>query len=523
MFDPKFFLATVTSNEDPDMRGRVRIRIMGIHTEITTKNDSLILGMEEKDLPLAQCMYPVTYTGTGGTCPPPSLQPGDWVFGVSLDGDSYQNLMVLGLAKAKFNAESLADGSINANDAFANVQKPLAPNEAAMAQQAKEEAEQKYAEKSAESRLANYNAERGPEYEKASSIASEWKPPSMSAASSYGVSTGNAVFNILTSLAGTPELGEFNQTSGLNLNPLYKSETATNVIEEGYYSYCHEYFNKNFPNESPILPTFAFKMGCGSVEDMLAAYGDPRNSSISYAQFCNNMQNDGMTEEADYFRKVVDELNKGKSNKTSLKDAKLTRYRNHQYVAADKIASKSLRVLGDAVFPTIRSTVTQSQHMLPYYSIEGNRAHEHIGVDLATGKEPVLAFAAGTVVSVKTTVAKDCNAVVILHNAGIKTLYLHMNDILVKKGQKVKAGQQIGTGGGAGAKGPNTHSVHLHFAVKKESRIVDPEKFLRKEIGFAVRTIETADHYRKGPLSSSDKTYRELRNARTSDSITWGF
>ena len=85
MFDPKFFLATVTSNEDPDKRGRVRIRIMGIHTEITTKNEELALGIEEQDLPFAQCMYPVTYTGTGGTCPPPSLQPGDWVFGVSLD------------------------------------------------------------------------------------------------------------------------------------------------------------------------------------------------------------------------------------------------------------------------------------------------------------------------------------------------------------------------------------------------------------------------------------------------------
>ena len=174
MFDPKFFLATVTSNEDPDMRGRVRIRIMGIHTEITTKNENLLLGIEEKDLPLAQCMYPVTYTGTGGTCPPPSLQPGDWVFGVSLDGDSYQSLMVLGLAKAKFNAEALADGSINANDAFANVQTPISPSQAEINAEKAAELEQKYAEKESSSRLAEYNKYRGPEYEKAAEIASSW-------------------------------------------------------------------------------------------------------------------------------------------------------------------------------------------------------------------------------------------------------------------------------------------------------------------------------------------------------------
>lgn len=526
MFDPKFFLATVTSNEDPDKRGRVRIRIMGIHTEITTKNEGLLLGMEEKDLPLAQCMYPVTYTGTGGTCPPPSLQPGDWVFGVSLDGDSYQSLMVLGLAKAKFNAESLADGSFNANDAFANIQKPLSPSQAEINAEKAAEAEKKYAEKESASRLADYNKRRGPEYEKAAEIASSWTPSSSgggAAYSSYGVSTGTAIVNILSSINGTNMLENFKRTSGLSINPNYQSEPATNVIEEGYYSYCWEYFNSGIDKKSPELPTLAFRFGCGEVEEMLSAYGDPRSGSISYAQFYNNMKNDGFTEEAAYFKEVVSELNKNGTSKATLKDANLTKFKNHQYVLSSKIASKSLRVLGDVVFPTIRSTITQSQHMLPYYNIEGNVKHEHIGIDLATGKQPVLAFASGTVLNVRTVDPNDCNAVVILHNAGIKTIYLHMNDVLVKKGDKVKAGQQIGTGGGAGVQGPNTHAVHLHFAVKKETRIIDPASFLQKEIGFAVNTISTTDHYKRGPLAKTDKLYKELQKKRTSSNILWGF
>ena len=526
MFDPKFFLATVTSNEDPDLRGRVRIRIMGIHTEITTKNENLLLGMEEKDLPLAQCMYPVTYTGTGGTCPPPSLQPGDWVLGVSLDGDSYQNLMVLGLAKAKFNAEALADGSINANDAFANRQAPIAPSQAEENAQKAEVAAKKHAEAKQEARIEDYNKVLGPHYETANQIASSWTPSTAAGGtnySNYAVSTGTALINILTYINDTDMMSNFKDTSNLKIDPYMKSDMATNIVEEGYYTYCWKYFNKNTDKDSPILPSFAFKLGCGAVDDLLAAYGDPRSGSISYAQFYNNMNNDGFTEEASYFKEVVTALNKNGTSKETLKDRTLEKFMNHQYVLSSKIASKTLRVIGDAVFPTIRSTVLQTQQMLPYYNIEGSVSHEHIGVDLATSNVPVVAFADGTVFSVSTKNAKDCNAVVILHGAGIKTLYMHMNDILVKKGDKVKAGQQIGTGGGAGVNGPNTHHVHLHFAVKKENKIVDPLNFFRKEIGFSVNEISTSEYYKKGPLGKKEQLYKDLLEKRNADNIPWRF
>lgn len=526
MFDPRFFLAVVTSNEDPDMRGRVRIRIMGIHTEITTPNEGLLMGIEEKDLPFAQCMYPVTYTGTGGTCPPPSLQPGDWVLGVSLDGPSYQNLMVLGLAKAKFNAESLADGSLNANDAFANVQAPLNINkteeEAAKAQEAADKA----AAAQQETEFKNYESKIAPEYDNAVQVAKEWNSGGAHSTSSCGISTGDAVFNILSSLnsSGSPKMVTFGNTSMLGLNTNAKTNDVVDVVQEGYFNYCWKYYNDKAGGEtSSILPTYAFKIGCGDVDDLLSSYGDPRSTGISYAQFYNNMKNDGKTAEAAYFKEVMTSLNKKGKTKATLTDANLAKYKNHQYLKSEKIATKSLRILGDVVFPTIRSTVTQTQQMLPYYCKEGGKAHEHIGVDLATGKAPVLAFAAGTVISARTTEKKDCNAVVILHKGGIKTLYMHMVNVLVKKGDKVKAGQQIGTGGGAGANGDNTHSVHLHFAVKKETKIVDPETFLRKEIGFAVNTISTASHYREGPLAKTDRTYRELQALRTSASIPWGF
>ena len=543
MLDPRFFLATVVSNEDPALRGRVRIRIMGVHTEITQPADDMLLGIEEKDLPFAQCLYPVTYTGTGGTCPPPSLQPGDWVLGISLDGPAYQNLMVLGLAKAKFNAEALADGSLNANDAFgpaaSQAQALVAETDASKAADATAYKNAEDARARADNSLKQYNAQRGPEYETAAKIADDWKNNNSvtngttnvigygagSSGSSAMVSTGGAVFNILSSLnnSGSPFLKTFKDESGLNLNVNTASNEVKDVIEEGYYTYCYDYFNDNHKNKSVALPTYAFNLGCGFVDELLEAYGDPRSSGITYAQFYNNMKNDGREEEAAYFKEVVTVLKQKNKTSIDLNDPNLKKYKNHQYRLSTQIPNKSFRLLGNVVFPTRRSTVAQSQQMLPYYCIEGKNAHEHIGIDISTGEEPVLALAEGTVVAAMTTNAKDCNSVVILHKGGVKTLYMHMNSVKVKKGDKVKAGQQIGVGGGAGAKGPNTHNVHLHFAVKKETKIVDPISFLTKDLGFAVNTLPSADHYKRGPLKKTDTTYKDLQKARNSSSIAWSF
>lgn len=531
MFDPKFFLATVVSNEDPASRGRVRIRIMGIHTEITTPTEDMLIGIEEKDLPFAQCMYPVTYTGTGGTCPPPSLQPGDWVFGVSLDGSAYQNLMVLGLAKAKFNAEALADGSLNANDAFSSASSPLSQSEAAKDAEKAEAAMERNAKASRESKLAQYNQEKGPQYETAVKVANDWKGTGASIGGfgsgtiGTSVSTGSAIMNILTSIDrnNSPLINNFRDNSGLALNTATASDAAVDIIEEGFYSYCYDHYNSKNNKTTVALPTFAFNIGCGTVDELLQTYGDPRTSSISYAQFFNNMKNDGRTQEAIYFEKVVEAVNKNKTDNVNLVDSNLKKYFNHQYRLSSQINTNGLRVLGDVVFPTLRSTITQTQQMLPYYSIEGKVAHEHIGVDMATGEDPIVAFADGTVIAAMTANEKDCNAVVIQHAAGLKTLYMHMNKVAVKKGDKVKAGQKIGIGGGAGANGPNTHNVHLHFAIKKETKLLDPVSFFKKDMGFAVNTISTANHYRRGPLETNDSTYTALKKERTSDNISWSF
>ena len=86
---------------------------------------------------------------------------------------------------------------------------------------------------------------------------------------------------------------------------------------------------------------------------------------------------------------------------------------------------------------------------------------------------PVYAVAAGRV---KETgwLGGYGNAVVLDHGRGITTWYGHLSVILVKEGQWVSQGQQIGKSGNTGVStGP-----HLDFRIKTGDDTIDPRKWL---------------------------------------------
>ncbi|HEX8060642.1 MAG TPA: peptidoglycan DD-metalloendopeptidase family protein [Cyclobacteriaceae bacterium] len=103
-----------------------------------------------------------------------------------------------------------------------------------------------------------------------------------------------------------------------------------------------------------------------------------------------------------------------------------------------------------------------------------NKESFHNGVDfkLNTGSS-VYAAATGTIV--KAEVSGDYgNLIVIKHGQVLTTYYAHLERMLVKNGDRVEAGQLIGTVGSSGAStGP-----HLHFEVLKNHKPVDPVPYL---------------------------------------------
>lgn len=103
------------------------------------------------------------------------------------------------------------------------------------------------------------------------------------------------------------------------------------------------------------------------------------------------------------------------------------------------------------------------------------RARQHNGIDLAAPKgTPIKAAGAGRVLSADWRGAYG-RVVEIDHGEGLTTIYAHMDKYIVKKGQAVVAGQNIGQVGNTGrSTGP-----HLHFEVRVNNIPIDPLKFLK--------------------------------------------
>ena len=83
--DTRWFVASVINWED-NYRGRVQIRILGLHSE----------NVSDEDLPWAKCVLPTTEGGVSGIGKIPQLLNGAFVFGLFLDGKLSQMPIVLG-------------------------------------------------------------------------------------------------------------------------------------------------------------------------------------------------------------------------------------------------------------------------------------------------------------------------------------------------------------------------------------------------------------------------------------------
>lgn len=98
------------------------------------------------------------------------------------------------------------------------------------------------------------------------------------------------------------------------------------------------------------------------------------------------------------------------------------------------------------------------------------KKHYHSGIDLVKShKAPLTAFVGGEVVfagmgRTGTGLGGYGNVVLIKDSNGAGHLYAHLDTAAVKKGQKVKKGQVIGT---QGATGQVTGS-HLHYEIRKK-------------------------------------------------------
>lgn len=101
----RFFFADVLSTSDPHERGRVQIRIHGIHSSDPTDIDN-------NDYPWAEVMLPSTEGGVSGIGKIPQIVESAFVFGMFLDGRASQTPIVLGTVS---HMEGPTVGQVKAN------------------------------------------------------------------------------------------------------------------------------------------------------------------------------------------------------------------------------------------------------------------------------------------------------------------------------------------------------------------------------------------------------------------------
>jgi len=111
----------------------------------------------------------------------------------------------------------------------------------------------------------------------------------------------------------------------------------------------------------------------------------------------------------------------------------------------------------------------------------GKRTAHH-GIDLAGPHGlPIHCTGEGTVIFAQMNRHGYGKEVVVDHGYGYTSRYAHLGDIYVKKGQKIKRGEVLGTLGNTGkSTGP-----HLHYEIRKNDRAVNPFYFFYENLSSA--------------------------------------
>src|SRR4029079_7622324 len=108
------------------------------------------------------------------------------------------------------------------------------------------------------------------------------------------------------------------------------------------------------------------------------------------------------------------------------------------------------------------------------YGTGPNGAHND-GINIAARRcETVRAADAGVVAYDVHEIHGSCNLVLIKHPGGYMTAYAHNSQLLVKRGQVVKRGQEIAKAGSTGT----VDSPQCHFEIRRGTRAIDPTSLL---------------------------------------------
>lgn len=102
----------------------------------------------------------------------------------------------------------------------------------------------------------------------------------------------------------------------------------------------------------------------------------------------------------------------------------------------------------------------------------GVEIHRGVDIDVPTGT-PVRSMAPGRVVYAG-TMGGYGRVVMVDHRGGVRTVYAHLSEIRVRRGERLDGRPVIGLSGSSG----NATGPHLHFEVLRRGSVEDPVPLL---------------------------------------------
>lgn len=273
--DVRWWIGILESTEDPDNLGRVRIRIPGIHTDYTG-DDRLDegIGIKTEQLPFCIVSTPLIYSGT---IPPPQCQVGNWILGISLDGDNYQKLIALGIIRGEYCAEALGDGS------------SADPDQMEEPQPIQNQCYDKY-------------------YSALDSISTSGAMESNKSALQDG---GERFKDAMAEMkANNPDqYSKVSQASGLDVNTNgNNAEVANNADANRIYGRTMFDQMMSAMGENPVMAALAFKVGVDKATQLRDTYS---GQSKTYAEMIKNLKSSGNENEALYMENFIKAVGDG--------------------------------------------------------------------------------------------------------------------------------------------------------------------------------------------------------------------
>ncbi len=111
-----------------------------------------------------------------------------------------------------------------------------------------------------------------------------------------------------------------------------------------------------------------------------------------------------------------------------------------------------------------------------YASVSRLRVSTHTGLDIAAPKGTPIKVVSDGVVTFAGFQGSYGYLVKVDHGNNVESWYAHTSKMLVKKGDQVKAGEEIALVGSTG----NSTGPHLHLEIRVDGKTVDPQDYIYK-------------------------------------------